>query len=139
MSSFRVADIGFNAILQRGNQDLHFLLTAIGDVGGALAVATMEQKTEAAIARCWHEEDGFFYGVDTRTSATIRKPGIAGLLPLFADAAVAVPHPRLVQRLESWLARDAYGVSGLEAGPPEVELDGHGRRPGGGDIERGHV
>jgi hypothetical protein len=129
ISPFRVADIGFNAILQRGNQDLRFLLTAIGDVGGASEVATMEQKTEAAIARCWHEEDGFFYGVDTRTSATIRKPGIAGLLPLFADAAVAVRHPRLVQRLESWLARVAYGVPSFEPGRPEFEPQRYWRGP----------
>jgi hypothetical protein len=70
------------------NRDLRFLLAVTGDVAGAAEVATMEQKTEAAIARCWHEEDGFFYGVDTRTSVMIRKPGIAGLLPLFADAAL---------------------------------------------------
>jgi alpha,alpha-trehalase len=89
----------------------------------------MEQKTEAAIARCWHEEDGFFYGVDTRTSAPIRKPGIAGLLPLFADAAVAVRHPRLVQRLESWLARVAYGVPSFEPGRAEFEPQRYWRGP----------
>ena len=89
ISPFLVADIGFNAILQRADQDLQFLLAATGDVAGAAEVATMEQKTAAAIAQCWHEEDGFFYGVDRSTTTTIRKPGIAGLLPLFADAAVA--------------------------------------------------
>ena len=124
-----MADIGFNAILQRGNQDLRFLLTAIGDVGGASEVATMEQKTEAGIARCWHEEDGFFYGINTRTSVIIRKPGIAGLLPLFADAAVAARHPRLVQRLESWLARVAYGVPSFEPGRPEFEPRRYWRGP----------
>jgi glycogen debranching enzyme len=89
----------------------------------------MEQKTEAAIAGCWHEEDGFFYSVDTRTSVMIRKPGIAGLLPLFADAAVAARHPRLVQRLESWLARVAYGVPSFEPGRPEFEPQRYWRGP----------
>jgi mannosylglycerate hydrolase len=129
ISPFRVADIGFNAILQRANQDLRFLLAASGDVAGAAEVATMEQKTEAAIARCWHEEDGFFYGIDTRTSATIRKPGIAGLLPLFADTAVAARHPPLLQRLESWLARVAYGVPSFEPGRPEFEPQRYWRGP----------
>ena len=89
----------------------------------------MEQKTEDAIARCWHEEDGFFYGIDTRTAMMIRKPGIAGLLPLFADAAVAARHPRLVQRLENWLARVAYGVLSFEPGRPEFEPQRYWRGP----------
>jgi hypothetical protein len=129
LSPFLVADIGFNAILQRADQDLQFLLTATGDAAGAAEVATMEQKTAAAIAQCWHEEDGFFYGMDTRTTTMIRKPGIGGLLPLFADAAVAARHPRLLQRLESWLARVAYGVPSFEPGRPEFEPQRYWRGP----------
>ena len=124
-----VADIGFNAILQRADQDLRFLLAAIGDVAGATEVTTMEQKTAAAIARCWHEEDGFFYGVDRRTTAMIRKPGIAGLLPLFADPAMAARHPRLLQQLESWMAGVAYGVPSFEPGQPEFEPQRYWRGP----------
>jgi Trehalase len=129
VSPFRVADIGFNSILQRANQDLRFLLAATGDVAGASEVATMEQRTGDAIARCWHEEDGFFYGIDTRSGAPIRKPGIAGLLPLFADAGVAARHPRLLLRLESWLARVAYGVPSFEPGRPEFEPQRYWRGP----------
>ena len=129
ISPFLVADIGFNAILQRADQDLRFLLAATGDVAGATEVATMEQKTAAAIARCWHEEDGLFYGVDARTSAMIRKPGIAGLLPLFGDATVAARRQRLLQRLESWLASVAYGVPSFEPGRPEFEPQRYWRGP----------
>ena len=129
ISPFRLADIGFNAILQRANQDLRFLLEATGDTEGATEVAVMEQKTAAAIPQCWHEEDGFFYGVDTRTSEIIRKPGIAGLLPLFADASVAARHPPLLERLESWLARVAYGVPSFEPGRPEFEPQRYWRGP----------
>jgi glycogen debranching enzyme len=124
-----VADIGFNAILKRANQDLSLLLAATGDVAGAAEVATTAQKTSAAIERCWQEEDGFFYGVDTHTGKLIRKPGVAGLLPLFADAGVATRHPRLVQRLESWLARVAYGVPSFEPGRPEFEPQRYWRGP----------
>jgi hypothetical protein len=127
VSPFLVADVGF--VLRRADQDLRFLLAATGDVAGAAEVATMEQKTAAAIARCWHEEDGFFYGVDTRTTTMIRKPGIAGLLPLFADAAVTARHPRLLQRLESWLAGVAYGVPSFEPGRPEFEPQRYWRGP----------
>jgi hypothetical protein len=123
-----VADIG-NAFLQRADQDLRFLLAVTGDVAGAAEVATMEQKTVAAIARCWEEEVGFYYSVDTRTSAMIRKPGIAGLLPLFADPAVAGQHPRLLQRLKSWLARVDYGVPSFEPARPEFEPQRYWRGP----------
>jgi len=129
MAPFRVADIGFNAILQRANQDLRSLLAATGDVAGAAEVAVMEQRTRDAIARCWHEEDGFFYGVNTRTGKMLRKPGIPGLLPLFSDAEVAARHPRLVMRLESWLARVAYGVPSFEPGRPEFEPQRYWRGP----------
>lgn len=129
ISPFRVADIGFNAILQRANQDLRSMLEATGDDVGAAEVAGMGQKTEGAIARCWHREDGFFYGVNTRTGAAIRKPSIAGLLPLFAGAGVAARHPRLIQRMENWLARVAYGIPSFEPWRPEFEPQRYWRGP----------
>lgn len=129
ISPFRVADIGFNAILQRANQDLQSLLAAIGDVAGAEEVAAMEERTSDAIARCWHEEDGFFYGVDTRNGAVIRKPGIGGLLPLLADPQVTARQPRLLQRLDSWLTRVTYGVPSFDPGGPEFEPQRYWRGP----------
>src|SRR5260370_38178960 len=129
IAPFRVADVGFNAILQRANRDLRALLTATGDVAGAAEVEAMEERTGDAIGRCWHEEDGFFYGVETRIEKVIRKPGVPGLLPLFADAGVAARHPRLVKRLESWLARVTYGVPSFEPGRPEFEPQRYWRGP----------
>ena len=129
VSPFRVADIGFNAILQRANHDLRWLLAGTGDGTGAAEVAMMEQKTGAAIARCWDEEDGFFHGLDTRSGAAIRKPGIGGLLPLFADHRLAERHPSLVQRLASWLAGVTYGVPSFEPGRPEFEPQRYWRGP----------
>lgn len=129
ISPFRVADIGFNAILQRANQDLQSLLVAIGDAAGAEEVAAMEERTRDAIARCWHEEDGFFYGVDTRNGAVIRKPGIGGLLPLLADPEVTARHPRLLQQLDGWLNRVTYGVPSFDPGRPEFEPQRYWRGP----------
>ena len=129
IAPFRVADVGFNAILQRANRDLRALLTATGDIAGAAEVEAMEERTGDAIGRCWHEEDGFFYGVETRTEKVIRKRGVPGLLPLFADAGVAARHPRLVKRLESWLARVTYGVPSFEPGRPEFEPQRYWRGP----------
>ena len=129
ISPFRVADIGFNAILQRANQDLQSLLAAIGDAAGAGEVGAMAERTRDAIARCWHDEDGFFYGVDTRSGAVIRKPGIGGLLPLLADPEVTSRQPRLLQRLDSWLTRVTYGVPSFDPGRPEFEPQRYWRGP----------
>jgi neutral trehalase len=105
------------------------LLAAIGDAAGAEEVAAMEERTSDAIARCWHEEDGFFYGVDTRNGAVIRKPGIGGLLPLLADPEVTARQPRLLQRLDSWLNRVTYGVPSFDPGRPEFEPQRYWRGP----------
>jgi hypothetical protein len=129
ISPFRVADIGFNAILQRANHDLRLLLVATGDEAGAAEVEAMEDRTSDAIARCWYEEDGFFYGADTRTGSVIRKAAIGGLLPLFADAGVAARCPRLLQRLENWLAHVAYGVPSFEPARPEFKPQRYWRGP----------
>ena len=42
---------------------------------------------------------------------------------------MAVRHPRLVQRLESWLAPVAYGVPSFEPGRPEFEPQRYWRGP----------
>jgi Trehalase len=129
IAPFRVADIGFNAILQRANQDLMILLAAAGDNGAAAEIAAMVRKTGAAVERSWHDEDGFYYSANTRTGKMIRKPGVPGLLPLFADAEVATRHPQLVGRLENWLDRVTYGVPSFEPGRPEFEPQRYWRGP----------
>jgi hypothetical protein len=68
-----VADIGFNAILQRANHDLMFLLAATGDNGAGADVAAMVRRTGAAVERSWHEEDGFYYSANTRAGMMIRQ------------------------------------------------------------------
>ena len=129
ISPFRAADIGFNAILQRANQDLLFLLAVSSDAAGATEIAVMERATGDAILRCWHAEDGFFYSVDARSGAVIRKPGIGGLLPLFADAAIAARYPRLVQRLESWLNDVTFAVPSFDPRRLEFEPRRYWRGP----------
>jgi hypothetical protein len=121
VSPFRVADIGFNAILQRANSDLQAVLAAVGNTAAAAEVGKMAERTARAIAGCWDPEEGFFHGIDTLRQTAIRKPGIAGLLPLYADDRVASQHPALIGRLEAWLADVQYGVPSFEPGRPEFE------------------
>ena len=126
---FLVADIGFNSILQRANRDLIALLRGVGDEAGAAEVEGFAARTAAAIERCWDAEDGFYYGRDTRHDRVIRKPGIAGLLPLYADPTVAERHPALVRHLEQWLEQVRYGVPSFAPGTAEFEPRRYWRGP----------
>lgn len=49
-----------------------------------------EKKRNAILTRLWHEADGFFYDLDTRTGAQIRVKSCAGFMPLWAG--IATPH-----------------------------------------------
>ena len=129
LAPFRVADVGFNAILLRANRDLRFLLEATGDSAGVAEVEAMIAKSSAALEARWDAADGFYYSLDTRSGATVRKPGIGGLLPLYAGADVAARHPAMVERLERWLAAVDIGVPSFEPGRPEFEPRRYWRGP----------
>ena len=117
----RVADIGFNAILQRANHDLLHLLRLTGDTDGAAKVSAMIERTAAALEGRWSETDGIYYSWNTKRGIPIEKPGIGCLLPLYADPQAALRHPVLLERLRSWLSQVRYGVPSFEPGRPEFE------------------
>ena len=116
-----VADIGFNAILQRANHDLLHLLRLTGDTDGAAKVSAMIERTAAALEGRWSETDGIYYSWNTKRGIPIEKPGIGCLLPLYADPQAALRHPVLLERLRSWLSQVRYGVPSFEPGRPEFE------------------
>jgi hypothetical protein len=127
---FRVADIGFNAILQRANRDLRFLLDMIDDRAGMAEVDRMIARTRAALETCWDRAGGLYHSRDTRTGQGIGMPGIGGFLPLYADPTLANRHPELPARLERWLDQAAIAVPSLEPGRPEFDP----RRPWCGPV-----
>jgi len=118
---FRVADIGFNVILQRANRDLRFLLDMIDDRAGMVEVDRMIAGTRAALEACWDKADGAYHSRDAASGQPIRHPGIGGLLPLYADPALAARHPALPARLERWLDQAAVAVPSFEPGQPEFD------------------
>jgi hypothetical protein len=129
ISPFRVADVGFNAILQRANHDLLFLLEKTGDTAGAAEVAGMIERTAAALEGRWNTRDGFYYSLDTRSGETIAQPGIGGLLPLYADPDAASRHPEMIGHLERWLDRISFGVPSFDPERPEFEPERYWRGP----------
>lgn len=118
---FRVADIGFNAMLQRANRDLRFLLDMVDDRAGMAEVDRMISRTRTALEACWARADGAYQSRDAGSGRPIRQPGIGGLLPLYADPALATRHPALPVRLERWMEKVAVAVPSVEPGQPEFD------------------
>jgi len=129
LAPFRVCDVGFNSILLRANKDLRFLLELTGDSAGVSDVDGMIEKSRAAIDACWDDTDQFYYSRNSLTGELIKKPGIAGLLPLYSDDSVASRHPELISRMKSWLAAVEVGVPSFEPGRPEFESKRYWRGP----------
>jgi neutral trehalase len=126
---FLVADIGFNAILQRANHDLLHLLRLLEDTVAADEVARMIKTSAAALEARWLEQEGIYRSRNTRRSVDIAKPGIGCLLPLYADAGTLARHPALGTRLEEWLNKVSFGVPSFEPGRPEFEPRRYWRGP----------
>jgi hypothetical protein len=126
---FLVADIGFNAILQRANHDLLHLLRLLEDTVAADEVARMIKTSAAALEARWLEQEGIYRSRNTRRSVDIAKPGIGCLLPLYADAGTLARHPALGTRLEEWLNKVCFGVPSFEPGRPEFEPRRYWRGP----------
>lgn len=126
---FLIADIGFNAILQRANHDLLHLLRRLEDTTAADEVARMIKTTAAALEARWSEHDGIYRSRNTRRGEDISKPGIGCLLPLYADAETLARHPELGARLEDWLNKVTFGVPSFEPGRPEFEPRRYWRGP----------
>jgi glycogen debranching enzyme len=126
---FLVADIGFNAILQRSNRDLLHLLGVLGQTDAAAEIAQMIEHTATALEARWSERDGSYYGWNTKRGIPIEEPGIGCLLPLYADPQTAARHPALIDRLRTWLESVTYGVPSFEPGLPEFEPRRYWRGP----------
>jgi hypothetical protein len=118
---FRVADIGFNAILQRANRDLRFLLDMVDDRAGMAEVDRLISTTRAALEACWGRADDAYRSRDAGSGQPVGQPGIGGLLPLYADPALATRHPALPARLEHWLDQAAVAVPSVGPGQPEFD------------------
>jgi hypothetical protein len=129
IAPFRVCDVGFNSILLRANRDLRFLLESMGDEQGVLEVDSMIARSCDALERAWDENDAHFYSFDSISRRYIPKPGIAGLLPLYADPEVSRRHPEIIARIKKWLGDVKYGVPSFEPGRPEFESKRYWRGP----------
>jgi hypothetical protein len=131
---FRIAEIGFNAVLQRANRDLRFLLDMVDDRAGMAEVDRLIARTRAALEACWDKADGLYHSRIVAAGEAVDGPGIGGFLPLYADPTLATRHPELTSGLQRWLDQAAVAVPSVEPSRPEFDP----RRPWRGAVSPVH-
>ncbi len=99
-SPFRVADVLFNSVWAKANQDLAKLAWVLGRQADQAKFLAWATQTRRALRRyCWHPKDGFFYSRDLESGQPIRVKTIGGFMPLYAEAATAATAESLVEHL----------------------------------------
>ncbi len=95
-----VADVLFNSIWARGNDDLAALAWVLGKKRDVARYTDWAAQTRRALRqRCWHVRDEFFYSEDLRAQRLIRVKTIGGFMPLFARAVTPSMADSLVEHL----------------------------------------
>lgn len=95
-----VADVLFNSIWARANEDLALLASTLGKKQDVERFSRWAAQTRLALRhRCWHAYDGFFYSFDLRAQRPIPVKTIGGFMPLFAKAATPSMADALVEHL----------------------------------------
>jgi glycogen debranching enzyme len=96
---FSIEDLAFNCIYAAGLRALARLQRTVGDhAAGALTDAQATRTEDAVISRCYHQEDGAFYGLYSRHELPARVPTVASLLPLLLERLPADLAARLVEQ-----------------------------------------
>jgi hypothetical protein len=101
-SPFRVADVATNAILLRGEEDLHALAGRFGTAEERARLAARIDAARAAVAATWSEELGVFRSIDFEGRTPIDSPSSAGFLPLLTAAPSLSQAIALAATLDRW-------------------------------------
>lgn len=130
-SPFLVADVGFNALFLRAQRDLLWLLDEVAspDPAGRARVAAQIERQRRALAQRWSPTLRRYCSYDVRHHREITAPGVGGLLPLYAEPALAAEHPELLETLRTWRAAVTYGVPSFDPRDPAFERRRYWRGP----------
>lgn len=107
-SAFRVADVGFNAILHRANLDLLWLAQRFGEP--TPEIETWLERGGRGLETLWDEAAGYYYSFDRITHERITIPTSSSFLPLFARTPSTERANRLISNLEAWADRVQFLV-----------------------------
>lgn len=109
-ASFRVADVGLNAILHRANRDLLALAKRFGTQSEQSEIAARLDVTAPAIDRLWNAAAGIYQSRDLISGTRIDAQTSAGLLPLWAGVVDTDKLRVLSATLERWTKRARFLV-----------------------------
>jgi glycogen debranching enzyme len=109
-SPFLVADVGFNSILMRANQDLAYLLRLIGREREAIRVDEMSRRARRGLEALWNAGTSRYHSFDVRAGLRLEPTGIGSLLPVFSSPSAIQEHPELLDLISSWLSRTKFGL-----------------------------
>ena len=106
-SPFLIQDILFNAMLIRSNEGLIHLASLLGE--DASEIEAWNKKSIAALnAKCWNNEEQFYFDFDLKAAKLIPIKVSNGLLPLFAGACSAEQAVQLKNQLVSSFGSGKY-------------------------------
>ncbi|MFH1723265.1 MAG: trehalase family glycosidase [Elusimicrobiota bacterium] len=112
-----VADVLFNSLWAKANEDLSQIAWRLGRKGDSSDYRFSTTKTRRAIREIlWSPGDGFFYPFDLRKGEPIRVKTAGGFMPLFAQAATTSMAAELIEHLSD--RREFYSAAGV----PSVSL-----------------
>ena len=116
-SPFFVADVLFNSLWAKANEDLAQIAWRLGEKGDSSDYRFQTTKTRRAIRdRLWSAKDKFFMSLDLKTGKEIEVKSVGGFAPLYAGAASTSMIENMVDHL-----RDPREFRG-ETGVPSVSL-----------------
>jgi Trehalase len=128
-TSFKVADIGLNAVLHRANRDLLALATRFGTRPEQAEIAARLDVTAPAIDRLWNGAAGIYQSRDLIGGARIDVATSAGLLPLWAGLVDADKLQMLRATLERWAQRARFLVPSSDPDDSRFEPKRYWRGP----------
>lgn len=99
-SPVRVADVLFNSVWAKANQDLAQLAWVLDKPSDSERFSNWAQHTCRALRRhCWHARDRFFYPLDLVSGRLIRTGTASGFMPLYAGATTPAMADHLLEHL----------------------------------------
>ena len=105
---FRIANVIFNAILLRSDQDLLVLAKRFNV--DTTELETWIKRGQRGLQALWNEQAGAFWSFDLVTQSQIPVTTSSSFVPLFAGAATPQQAARLAAHLEQWGQQVRYLV-----------------------------
>ena len=128
-SPFLVADVGFNSILTRANQDLAYLLRLIGREKEAIRVDEMSRKARTGLETLWNSHTARYHSFDVRAGLRLEPTGIGSLLPIFSSPNAVTEHPELLDLISTWLGQTKFGLVSFDPFDHQFDTKRYWRGP----------